>query len=70
MKPGLSFIEVGHDVLAEVAHLWKAPVREALPDRPESTAPQVAGPSRQDFNIHFEGDIVRHWQPFPTGHRR
>lgn len=39
MKLGLSFIEVGHDVLAEVAHLWKAPVREALPDRPESTAP-------------------------------
>ena len=70
MKPGLSFMEVGHDVLAEVADLREAPVREVLPDRPESTAPQVAGPSRQNLDIHFEGDVVRHWQTLPTGHRR
>jgi hypothetical protein len=61
MKPGLSFIEVDHDVLAEVANLWEAPVSEVLPDRPESTAPQVAGPSGQNLDIHFEGDVVWHW---------
>jgi hypothetical protein len=61
MKLGLSFIEVSRDVLAEVSNLREPSVREVFPDRPESTAPQIAGPSSQNFDIHFESDVVWHW---------